>query len=101
MLVARWLNHLMQVVTLSIIDGVGRTHRFGSGEPPSVTVRLHDRASSSAPWPRPPAADLAGRRDDAANRDAGFPLVIPISTSQSKGAVFFPAIFSCPDLSIS
>ena len=43
-MVARWLNHLIQVGTLSIIDGVGRTHRFGSGEPPSVTVRLHDRA---------------------------------------------------------
>ncbi len=44
MLVARMLSHLVRVGTLSVIDGAGRTHRFGSGEPPSVTVRLHDRA---------------------------------------------------------
>ena len=44
MLVAKMLSHLVRVGTLSVIDGAGRTHRLGSGEPPSVTVRLHDRA---------------------------------------------------------
>ncbi len=44
MLVAKMLNHLIRVGTLGVIDVAGRTHRFGTGSAPSLTVRLHDRA---------------------------------------------------------
>ncbi len=44
MLVAKMLNHLIRVGTLSVIDAAGRTHRFGTGAAPSLTVRLHDKA---------------------------------------------------------
>ena len=43
-MVAKMLNHLIRVGTLGVIDVAGRTHRFGTGSAPSVTVRLHDRA---------------------------------------------------------
>ena len=43
-MVAKMLNHLIRVGTLGVIDVAGRTHRFGTGSAPSLTVRLHDRA---------------------------------------------------------
>ena len=42
MLVAKLLNHLIRVGTLGVIDVAGRTHRFGTGSAPSLTVRLYD-----------------------------------------------------------
>ena len=43
-MVAKMLNHLIRVGTLGVIDVAGRTHRFGTGSAPSLTVRLHDKA---------------------------------------------------------
>ncbi len=43
-MVAKMLNHLIRVGTLDVIDVAGRTHRFGTGSAPSLTVRLHDKA---------------------------------------------------------
>ena len=43
-MVAKMLNHLIRVGTLGVIDVAGRTHRFGTGSEPSLTVRLHDKA---------------------------------------------------------
>ena len=41
MLLARFLNSLIRVGVLTLIDANGHVHRFGKGEP-EVTIRLHD-----------------------------------------------------------
>jgi cyclopropane-fatty-acyl-phospholipid synthase len=41
MLLARFLNRLIRIGALTVIDAAGRIYRFGAGEP-AVTVRLHD-----------------------------------------------------------
>ena len=41
MLLARFLNSLIRVGALTLIDANGHVHRFGAGEP-AVTIRLHD-----------------------------------------------------------
>ncbi|HEY0832777.1 MAG TPA: cyclopropane-fatty-acyl-phospholipid synthase family protein [Azospirillum sp.] len=43
MLLARFLEPAIVTGALAIVDGSGRTHRFGRGEP-QVTLRFHDRA---------------------------------------------------------
>lgn len=44
MLLARLLDRMIRSGTLTVIDGHGRTHRFGDGTEPAVTIRLHDPA---------------------------------------------------------
>ena len=44
MLVARYLDNIIRVGTLTVVDAHGKTHRFGGEKGPAVTVRLHDRA---------------------------------------------------------
>ena len=43
MLLARFLEPAIVTGALAIVDGAGRTHRFGRGEP-RVTLRFHDKA---------------------------------------------------------
>ena len=38
------LDHLVKTGTLTVLDSHGRRHRFGGGDEPSVTIRLHDPA---------------------------------------------------------
>jgi cyclopropane-fatty-acyl-phospholipid synthase len=60
MLLASLLEHLITVGTLRVIDGSGRTHSFGVGDGPLVTVRLRDRkAERELFWnPRLKAGEL-------------------------------------------
>ena len=44
MLLSHLLNRIVGVGQLTVIDATGRTHRFGPGGSPAVTMRLHDRA---------------------------------------------------------
>jgi len=46
MLLARMLNHLIVMGSLTVIDSNGKTHRFGTGEgaEPGLIVRLHDKS---------------------------------------------------------
>ena len=44
MLLARFLRRVIRLGRLTVIDAAGRTHRFGPGNTPSVTIRLHDPA---------------------------------------------------------
>ena len=44
MLLGKFFHQVIQLGQLSVIDADGRTHRFGPGGEPAVTVRLHDRA---------------------------------------------------------
>ncbi|HSK28331.1 MAG TPA: class I SAM-dependent methyltransferase, partial [Candidatus Limnocylindria bacterium] len=41
MLLGWFLNRLIRIGTLTVIDAGGRIHRFGGGEP-AITVQLHD-----------------------------------------------------------
>jgi cyclopropane-fatty-acyl-phospholipid synthase len=41
MLLARFLNPLVRIGALTVIDAAGRIHCFGGGEP-AITIRLHD-----------------------------------------------------------
>lgn len=45
MLLARFLDGIIDEGDLGLIDAGGNTHRFGNGAPPCVTIRLHDRAT--------------------------------------------------------
>ena len=45
MLLARFLDGIIGEGDLGLIDSGGTTHRFGNGESPHVTIRLHDRAT--------------------------------------------------------
>jgi cyclopropane-fatty-acyl-phospholipid synthase len=44
MLLAHFLRRVMRLGRLTVIDAGGRTHRFGPGGGPAVTIRLHDPA---------------------------------------------------------
>ena len=44
MLVAKYLDNIIRVGTLTVIDAHGKAHRFEGAEGPAVTVRLHDRS---------------------------------------------------------
>jgi cyclopropane-fatty-acyl-phospholipid synthase len=44
MLLRRFLEQIIHMGQLTVIDADGRTHRIGPGGEPAVTVRLHDRA---------------------------------------------------------
>ena len=44
MLVAKYLDKIIRVGTLTVVDAHGKTHRFEGTEGPAVTVRLHDKA---------------------------------------------------------
>lgn len=44
MLLGRFLTRVICVGQLTVIDAFGNSHRFGPGEAPAVTIRLHDRA---------------------------------------------------------
>lgn len=43
MLLFSLLNRLIQTGQLTVIDAAGKLHRFGSGEVPAITIRLHDK----------------------------------------------------------
>ncbi|MBN43294.1 MAG: SAM-dependent methyltransferase [Alphaproteobacteria bacterium] len=45
MLLARFLDRIIDEGNFVLIDAGGKTHRFGNGEPPHVAVRIHDRAT--------------------------------------------------------
>lgn len=45
MLLARFLDRIIDEGDFGLIDSGGKTHRFGNGEAPRVTIRLHDRAT--------------------------------------------------------
>ena len=44
MLLGRFLKQVLHVGQLTVIDAFGKSHLFGPGGPPAVTIRLHDRA---------------------------------------------------------
>jgi len=44
MLASHLFRHLISIGTLTVIDAVGRTHRFAGAPGPQVTLRLHDKA---------------------------------------------------------
>jgi cyclopropane-fatty-acyl-phospholipid synthase len=44
MLVSRVFKRLIRVGRLTVYDADGKSHVFGTGEHPAVTIRLHDRA---------------------------------------------------------
>ncbi|WP_119459600.1 SAM-dependent methyltransferase [Rhodospirillaceae bacterium SYSU D60014] len=44
MLASHMLRRLVTDGTLKVIDANNKTHRFGNGDGPEVTIRLHDRA---------------------------------------------------------
>jgi cyclopropane-fatty-acyl-phospholipid synthase len=44
MLLGKFLHQVIQQGRLTVVDAGGRTHRFGAGGAPAVTIRLHDRA---------------------------------------------------------
>ena len=45
MLLARFLDGIIDEGDFGLIDAGDKTHRFGNGAPPRVTIRLHDRAT--------------------------------------------------------
>ena len=45
MLLARFLDGIIDEGDFGLIDAGGKTHRFGNGVPPRVTIRLQDRAT--------------------------------------------------------
>ena len=45
MLLARFLDGIIDIGDFGLIDSGGKQHRFGNGEAPHVTIRLHDRAT--------------------------------------------------------
>ncbi|MBO22705.1 MAG: SAM-dependent methyltransferase [Rhodospirillaceae bacterium] len=45
MLLARFLDAIIGDGDLGLIDAAGKTHRFGNGEPPRVTIRVKDKAA--------------------------------------------------------
>jgi cyclopropane-fatty-acyl-phospholipid synthase len=45
MLLARFLDGIIDEGDFGLIDAGGKTHRFGNGAHPRVTIRLHDRAT--------------------------------------------------------
>ena len=44
MLLARFLQRVIRLGRLTVIDATGLAHSFGPGGPPAVTIRLHDPA---------------------------------------------------------
>ena len=44
MLVAKYLDNIIRVGTLTVFDAHGKAHCFQGAEGPAVTVRLHDKA---------------------------------------------------------
>jgi cyclopropane-fatty-acyl-phospholipid synthase len=44
MLLSRFLDQIIHIGQLTVIDAFGSSHRFGPGGAPAVTIRLHDRA---------------------------------------------------------
>ncbi len=64
MLLARFLNRLIRIGTLTLIDPSGGVHRFGGGGP-AVTVRLHDPKLSHRLFFQPDLAVGAAYMDGA------------------------------------
>ena len=45
MLLARFLDAVIDEGDFTLIDARGKTYKFGNGAPPRITIRLHDRAT--------------------------------------------------------
>ena len=44
MLLSKFLDQIIHMGQLTVIDAFGNSHPFGPGGAPAVTIRLHDRA---------------------------------------------------------
>jgi cyclopropane-fatty-acyl-phospholipid synthase len=53
MLLSRFLEQIIHMGQLTVVDADGRTHRIGPGGEPAVTVRLHDRVLNWKLFVRP------------------------------------------------